>query len=69
MGHTDPALALRVYAQAMRRDESQQAELRVLVEGMPSEGLVERKGERGASATFRTVDVAAKSAVVQAKRP
>jgi hypothetical protein len=33
MGHTDPALALRVYAQAMRRGESEQGQLRALVEG------------------------------------
>jgi integrase len=33
MGHTDPALALRIYAQAMRRGEDETAALRVLVEG------------------------------------
>jgi integrase len=33
MGHTDPALALRVYRQAMRRGEREKAELRELVEG------------------------------------
>ena len=33
MGHTDPALALRVYRQAMRRGEQEKAELRALVEG------------------------------------
>jgi integrase len=33
MGHTDPALALRVYRQAMRRGEQEKAALRVLVEG------------------------------------
>jgi integrase len=33
MGHTDPALALRVYRQAMRRGEDEKAQLRVLVEG------------------------------------
>lgn len=33
MGHTDPALALRVYAEAMRRGQSEKAELRALVEG------------------------------------
>ena len=33
MGHTDPALALRVYAQAIRLDESERAELRALVDG------------------------------------
>jgi integrase len=33
MGHADPGLALRVYAQAMRRGESETAALRVLAEG------------------------------------
>ena len=33
MGHTDPALALKVYAQAMRRGENEQQQLRELVEG------------------------------------
>lgn len=33
MGHTDPGLALRVYAQAMRMDDSQRGKLTALVEG------------------------------------
>jgi integrase len=33
MGHTSPALALRIYAQAMSRDEGQIDPLRELVEG------------------------------------
>jgi integrase len=33
MGHTDPALALKVYAQVMRRGEAETAALRALVEG------------------------------------
>lgn len=33
MGHTDPALALRVYRQAMRRDEGEKECLRALVDG------------------------------------
>jgi integrase len=33
MGHTDPALALRIYAQAMRRDPGENDRLRALVEG------------------------------------
>jgi integrase len=33
MGHTDPALALRIYAQAMRRGEDERAKLVALVEG------------------------------------
>jgi len=32
MGHTDPALALRVYAQAIRRTEAEQAALGALVD-------------------------------------
>jgi integrase len=37
MGHTDPALALRVYAQVMRRDEGERAKLAALVEGAATE--------------------------------
>jgi integrase len=33
MGHADPALALRIYVQAMRRDEGETERLRALVEG------------------------------------
>jgi integrase len=33
MGHTDPALALRVYRQAMRRDEGEKARLRAIMDG------------------------------------
>jgi integrase len=33
MGHTDPALALRVYRQTMRRGDEEKARLRALVEG------------------------------------
>ncbi len=33
MGHTDPKLALRVYARVMRQDEDKRARLRALVEG------------------------------------
>ncbi len=33
MGHTDPGLALRIYAQAMRRDDGEKARLRALVDG------------------------------------
>jgi integrase len=33
MGHTHPALALRVYRQSMRRGEDEKAQLRALVEG------------------------------------
>lgn len=34
MGHTDEGLALRIYAQAMRRDEGERARLRALVDGI-----------------------------------
>jgi integrase len=43
MGHTDPALALRVYRQAMRRDEGEKAKLRALVEG----GQLAFRGNQG----------------------
>ena len=33
MGHTTPGLALRVYAQALRRDEQESTRLSALVEG------------------------------------
>ncbi|MBA3808938.1 MAG: site-specific integrase [Solirubrobacterales bacterium] len=33
MGHTHPALALRVYRQSMRRGEDEKAQLRTLIEG------------------------------------
>jgi integrase len=36
MGHTHPALALRIYAAAMRRDEDENKRLRELVEGAAS---------------------------------
>src|SRR5437588_12839518 len=45
MGHTDPALALRVYRQAMRRGENEKAALRKVVDGpeLPSESGRERR--------------------------
>jgi hypothetical protein len=33
MGHTDPALALRIYRQAMRREQGERDRLRALVDG------------------------------------
>jgi integrase len=49
MGHTDPALALAIYAQVMRRDEGETARLRETVEGVspeaaPSDGRAEVRG-------------------------
>lgn len=43
MGHTDPALALRVYRQSMRRDEGEKAQLRALIEGVE----LANNGQRG----------------------
>jgi integrase/recombinase XerC len=40
MGHTDPALALSIYAHAMRRDEGENERLRALIEGADLAGLV-----------------------------
>jgi integrase len=37
MGHTDPALALAIYAQAMRRDGGENARLCELLEGVSVE--------------------------------
>jgi integrase len=62
MGHTDPALALRVYAQAMRRDEHQNAQLRALVEGRDWANM----GERDAEAATGAADAAPQSADLQA---
>jgi hypothetical protein len=33
MGHSDPALALLIYRQAMRRSDDEKAQLRALVDG------------------------------------
>jgi integrase len=40
MGHTDPALALSIYAHAMRRDDGENDRLKALVNGAEMEGLV-----------------------------
>jgi hypothetical protein len=40
MGHTDPALALSIYAHAMRRDEGENDRLKALVEGADLAALV-----------------------------
>ncbi len=69
MGHTDPALALRVYRQPMRRDEHQQAQLRALMEGTPDGRLGERLGERDAEAAPLQAAPALESADLQDKRP
>ncbi len=42
MGHTDPALALRIYRQSMRRDEGEKARLRALVDGGQSANIGQR---------------------------
>jgi integrase len=48
MGHTDPALALRVYRQSMRRGEDEKAQMRALVEGGVWANMGERR-DKGAS--------------------
>jgi hypothetical protein len=35
LGHTDPELALSIYAHAMRREDGENDRLRALVEGAP----------------------------------
>ena len=40
LGHTDPSLALAIYAAAMRRDDGENERLRALVEGEELGGLV-----------------------------
>jgi integrase len=47
MGHTDPALALRVYRQAMRRGEDEKAQMRALVEGDEGAEFRPTSGQRG----------------------
>jgi integrase len=53
MGHTDPALALKVYAQAMRRGEDETAQLRALVEG----GVLANGGKRDGFEAAAPADV------------
>ncbi len=53
MGHTNPALALRVYRQAMRRGEDEKAQLRALVEGVQLAVIGRRATETGSAATER----------------
>jgi len=43
LGHTDPALALKVYRQSMRRGEDEKRALRALIDG----GIVADGGRRG----------------------
>jgi hypothetical protein len=46
MGHTHPALALRIYAAAMRRDDDENERLRELVDGAASGLESERRSSR-----------------------
>jgi integrase len=52
MGHTDPGLALRVYRRSMRRDESEKAALRRLVEG----SVLAASGSTSENGSVRTPD-------------
>jgi integrase len=45
MGHTNPALALKVYRQSMRRGEDEKAQLRALVEGSQLAAIGRRAAE------------------------
>jgi hypothetical protein len=45
MGHTDPALALRVYRQAMRRGEDEKRALRSLVDGRNWQKLADGRSD------------------------
>jgi len=49
MGHTDPGLALRIYRQAMRRDDDEKAALRALVNGEDWTAFRRSNGREGAS--------------------
>jgi integrase len=51
MGHTDPALALRVYRQSMRRDEGEKERLRALIDGVDSADQLANIGQQSMGAT------------------
>lgn len=53
MGHTDPALALRVYRQSMRRGEDEKAQMRALVEGGVWANMGERSEVKASEAIVR----------------
>jgi len=53
MGHTDPALALRVYRQSMRRGEDEKAQMRALVEGGVWANMGERRDKEASKTTGR----------------
>jgi integrase len=55
MGHTDPALALRVYRQSMRRSDAEKAALRALVDGAEWANA----GERADETTLEVTDAKA----------
>jgi hypothetical protein len=46
MGHTDPALALRIYRQAMRRGEGDKVALKALVEGLKWQSAADERPRR-----------------------
>ena len=50
MGHTDPGLSLRIYRQAMRRDDDEKAALRALVNGEDLTAFRRSSGGEDASA-------------------
>jgi hypothetical protein len=55
LGHTDPSLALSIYAHAMRRDDGDNERLRSLVEGADIAGLVTGDHSEGTVTTATSV--------------
>lgn len=55
MGHTGPALALRVYRQSMRGGDDEKTQLRALVEGAEVADIGRRATESPSDAVERRV--------------
>jgi integrase len=55
LGHTDPSLALAIYAAAMRRDDGENERLRALVDGTDLGGLVTSDHSNGAAPSVASV--------------
>lgn len=55
MGHSDPALALRIYRQAMRREADEKERLRALVEGSDWAKIGQRADSEAAEPSDRAV--------------
>ena len=57
LGHTDPELALSIYAHAMRRDDGENERLRALVDGVELGGLGTSAHSEGAANSQRPVSL------------